>query len=249
MANGTCSKCDRDIYARGMCESHYRAALKSGEIIRIKVSYSGPCSVDGCGKPQAAGGLCRRHYDLKRRRGSEYAEPLQVPGRICSVDGCDDDASARGLCPLHRLRLSRNGDPGTAFVRQIERQCRWCEGPFSERDARRDYCSTECARIGKGVMAAHYRYGVTIDEYRSLYRSQNGVCAVCRQPERTQRNRLLSVDHDHVSGYIRGLLCSHCNRAVGLLQDDPVVIESAMRYVVESRRLRLVEFSEDERVS
>jgi hypothetical protein len=59
-------------------------------------------------------------------------------------------------------------------------------------------------------------------------------------PERTARNRLLTVDHDHVSGHVRGLLCSHCNRAIGLLSDDPKVIEAAASYVRKNRQMKLV---------
>jgi hypothetical protein len=76
-------------------------------------------------------------------------------------------------------------------------------------------------------------------EYRRMWLKQGGVCMICRQPERTARNRLLTIDHDHVAGHVRGLLCSQCNRAIGLLNDDPIVIRAAASYVQKSRQLRL----------
>lgn len=60
---------------------------------------------------------------------------------------------------------------------------------------------------------------------------QGGLCAICRQPERTARNQVLAVDHDHSTGEVRGLLCSHCNRAVGLLADDPARLIRALAYL------------------
>lgn len=236
-----CSECGHRSYARGMCEPHYRAALKSEKITRVQLAYSvsETCMVRGCETRPSSRGLCQRHYDLKRRRGSEFATPLQVTSRVCSVDSCEDKATARGLCPLHRMRLIRNGDPGEAFDRRIDRICRWCDTLFSRRDARRDYCSAECALFGRGVMNVRQRYGLTFDEYRSLYRRQAGLCAICSRPERSGRNRMLSVDHDHETDIVRGLLCSHCNSAIGMFGDDPDVIEAAARYVREIRSYEL----------
>lgn len=103
----------------------------------------------------------------------------------------------------------------------------------------RKYCSDECSRTGKSLGNAAYLYGISMQEYRRLWLKQKGLCAICRKLERTERNRLLTIDHDHVSGHIRGLLCSHCNRAIGLLQDDPDVIAAAAAYVRRTRQMPL----------
>lgn len=79
-----------------------------------------------------------------------------------------------------------------------------------------------------------------MEEYRALWLRQGGACAICKKPERTARNRLLTIDHDHNTGHVRGLLCSQCNRAIGLLQDDPKVIAAAARYVQDSRQMTLM---------
>jgi len=45
------------------------------------------------------------------------------------------------------------------------------------------------------------------------------------------KNKALAVDHDHETDKNRGLLCGLCNKAIGLLQDDPIIIEAALEYV------------------
>ena len=67
------------------------------------------------------------------------------------------------------------------------------------------------------------RYKVTIDWYREQFSKQNGVCAICNQPETTViHGKVISmpVDHDHQNGKARGLLCTKCNRGLGLFRDD-----------------------------
>ena len=69
-----------------------------------------------------------------------------------------------------------------------------------------------------------------------MYEAQGGVCAICHQPETTtsrnvERVKMLSIDHDHETSKIRGLLCNNCNRAIGLLKDDVGVMLNAIEYI------------------
>jgi hypothetical protein len=109
--------------------------------------------------------------------------------------------------------------------------CRWCKSGFEHHDLRRDYCSADCARFGALLSEVFRKYGITKDEYRDMWFAQDGRCAVCQKPERTSRCALLAVDHDHVTGAVRGLLCSFCNRAIGMFDDDPAVLARAIKYL------------------
>lgn len=72
------------------------------------------------------------------------------------------------------------------------------------------------------------RYGITGEQYNELINKQNGVCAICK----TEGNkRSLSVDHDHRSGKIRGLLCHNCNLSLGLCHDSVETLQAAIEYL------------------
>lgn len=72
------------------------------------------------------------------------------------------------------------------------------------------------------------RYGITLDQYEATYLQQNGRCFICGGLD---NDRSLAIDHDHGTGKVRGLLCSPCNRALGLLMDDPERARAAARYL------------------
>jgi Recombination endonuclease VII len=76
----------------------------------------------------------------------------------------------------------------------------------------------------------NWRYGLGLEQYRQILAVQDGVCAVCHRPPAGLRSRL-DVDHDHVTGEVRGLLCSPCNRALALVGDDPDRLEALITYL------------------
>ena len=86
---------------------------------------------------------------------------------------------------------------------------------------------------------AKWRYGITADGYDRLFSEQNGRCAICNEVEsandRFGRTRVrLSVDHDHLTGRIRALLCHRCNTALGNAKDDPALLRQMADYLERS---------------
>jgi len=77
------------------------------------------------------------------------------------------------------------------------------------------------------------RFGITLKEYERLIAKQEGVCAICHA---VPGRRRLEVDHCHSTGRVRGLLCEVCNRAIGLFEDDPTLLMSAVRYLENASR-------------
>ncbi len=77
-------------------------------------------------------------------------------------------------------------------------------------------------------------YGITLDDYRAIFNSQKGVCAICQNPE-SIAGRTLAVDHDHKTDEIRGLLCSKCNSAIGILGDTSESLYKAYLYLTRKQ--------------
>lgn len=101
---------------------------------------------------------------------------------------------------------------------------------------RRAYCKS--LYDSKKAVAAlrQHLYGVTAEDYERLKRKQKNRCAICGQKERrihykTKKRQSLSVDHDHITGLVRGLLCRDCNFALGLFQHSLKLLLKAIKYL------------------
>lgn len=87
------------------------------------------------------------------------------------------------------------------------------------------------------------KYRMTLNQYDTMLADQDGRCLICNRVETSLANggevRRLTVDHDHAccpgkrscGKCIRGLLCNRCNHAIGKLEDNPELLESAARYL------------------
>ncbi len=92
-----------------------------------------------------------------------------------------------------------------------------------------DYKRHRAANLARARMN---KYGLTPDALAALLAGQNGVCAICRTVlNSTSKPTTPHVDHDHKTGAIRGLLCSHCNTGIGALRDDAANVMAAYRYL------------------
>jgi uncharacterized protein YbaR (Trm112 family) len=103
-------------------------------------------------------------------------------------------------------------DPGQKIKRQIRANRRKNRDPFVAK-------KSELKRL----------YGITFEDYIEMLVEQDQVCAICKEECKTRK--MLSVDHDHQSGKVRGLLCNRCNRAIGMMKDDIVILENAIQYL------------------
>jgi hypothetical protein len=90
-------------------------------------------------------------------------------------------------------------------------------------------------------VARLWKFGLTPEAFDALLAAQGGRCAICGtdDPKRGNRVSTWTVDHDHgccpgkksCGRCVRGLLCSPCNRGIGILGDDPIVAEAAAAYL------------------
>ena len=72
-------------------------------------------------------------------------------------------------------------------------------------------------------------YGITYDDFKTMHDKQEGLCAICGQPEKY--NGSLAIDHNHKTGKVRGLLCTNCNRALGCFMDSTDNLKNALSYL------------------
>lgn len=108
---------------------------------------------------------------------------------------------------------------------------------LSRRDNDPDYASR--IKLRNRNYKLKYLFGITEVQYNELYTKQNGVCGICQKPQTPilkGKNKgqvdYLAVDHCHVTGKVRGLLCKHCNTGIGVLGDDAASLERAYKYLL-----------------
>jgi hypothetical protein len=74
------------------------------------------------------------------------------------------------------------------------------------------------------------QFNITLEEYEKLFNNQDGKCAICGEHQ-DNVGKTLSVDHDHFTDEIRGLLCYNCNLLLGHAKDNPYILRKALEYL------------------
>lgn len=174
--------------------------------------------------------------------------------RGCNVPECLREHVARGYCKLHYRRFMKYGDPlgSTPAPEAIDigglRTCTRCKapkpieefGPDSRcRGGRKRICRTCLSTYSRAWQIANkdqWEEGRRIARIRRVFgedglnvdrRRQAGAgCDICGQ--RTIR---MAIDHSHLTGRVRGLLCKDCNLILGWVQDDPARLRAMADYV------------------
>lgn len=237
----------RRVRERVEVDDGYKRCPRCGEIKPISAfgrnrakksgltDYCRPChgTVMAANKAKIHGST--RNYLLKRRYGlteDEVAALAERHGELC-------------LICLHRRPLHVDHDHVTGEIRGL--LCFGCNGALGQfRDdpnvIRRavDYLE---GRVGAPFLpkagskrvrgdrkpGRHYRlmrrYGIGLDDFQHLVERQGGVCPICRMTSPAH------VDHDHVTGAVRGILCADCNTGMGQLRDDPWILRRAIEYL------------------
>lgn len=215
-----------------------------------------PCSVDGCERRAASGDLCKNHYYAFRTYGDPlHRRPCAICGDPCDhmVKGqnptCSDECrSEQGRMRVEKYmhesgrlrkldqprRCSENGCYNLVITtdrKGAPRRCDVCLEPIRE----------------QALLRRVKRYGITVAQYERLMSSQGAACAVCGTDQPGGKGAW-HIDHDHTCcqfegscGHcVRGLLCSRCNTAAGLIRDDPAIADAMSAYLRQRRGSHLI---------
>lgn len=234
--------CDKQSRSKGLCNVHYRQSLLENKPF---------CRVPNCDRPVISRDLC----DVHRKR-------LKVHGHLDFTR--QEDWGARTQHPLYttwdsikrfRKYVAEWGD-FWIFVRDVGDRptpnhrllAKMKAAPLGPDNFRWVECMPNATKSAhqKAWRAKNPRkarsndlkktYGITVDDFERMLEEQDGVCAICEQPEKTlnrftQAPRNLAVDHCHVSGAVRGLLCTNCNTLVGASKDRIDILLKAVQYL------------------
>jgi len=97
-------------------------------------------------------------------------------------------------------------------------------------------CCKECHKNIQRKSHLNRNYGITPEEYEGMLINQDYKCLICTEVKK------LVVDHNHLSGEVRGLLCDTCNRGIGYLQESKTNLWNSILYLMPE--LENVRFSE-----
>lgn len=162
-----------------------------------------------------------RNAMRKRREGHERVIG-STKSVACNDCGCSFDWIVRpGLPPTRCLTCKR------AARRRFKAQ-------WEQRNPERSRLTTNAAAAARyqknrdhiRLNARARKFGVTVQWIKE---NEAGGCAICGCTEPTGKG--WHIDHDHVTGAARAILCHHCNVAIGNLRDDPDLIVKAAEYV------------------
>jgi hypothetical protein len=82
----------------------------------------------------------------------------------------------------------------------------------------------------EGWRKGNYKnYGITLETYNQMHKKQDGKCYICGGTNRDGKR--LGVDHNHITGKVRKLLCRRCNIVLGAVGDSVVLLKKAMDYL------------------
>lgn len=229
MARGQCTVegCDKPAHGRGMCQMHQKRLRVSGSLADPRADN---ISLKSNGSLYSVWASYRRKgaYPIVKEWFDDY---------FAFEKGVGTKPSDRHR--LYRLRMNEPMGPDNFEWREklVERSPDETDGEYM---ARHRYARRTVYGVGSWNSDLKSKYGADfgLRELQALAEKQEHKCAICGQPETELRNgmvRHLAVDHDHVTGKVRELLCQRCNKGIGTFGDDTDLMLKAIGYLIKHK--------------
>jgi len=234
------------------------------------------CNVVGCDKNAQTRGMCATHYARYRRSdefknvrpadwGKKDKHPLYGTWRHVarkSPFGMGDEwndfwkfVEDVGVRPSENHRLwvldeSKKFGTLNFYWRETQISARTDDQRMDHAKYIREYRKMHPERfVGYDLKRS---FGIGLDDFNKMSDEQNGVCAICKNPETTihksrtvdghaSKVRRMAVDHCHTTGKIRALLCGECNKGLGCFGDSEDRLFAAIEYLEKYRKKHATE--------
>jgi Recombination endonuclease VII len=190
----------------------------------------------------------KKNPDAKRRADEKYR---QTGGYKANRKVRREGPQRERILEQKRGSWERNKDGANRRVREArvadpERFRRYYRRQYAEGRDKILAANREWSQANREKVRAYQRlreYGLAHEDFGRMLMEQGGRCAICRTEiypvggtdENGNKLTVACVDHCHESGAVRGLLCTHCNKALGHFKDDPARMRTAADYI-EKRR-------------
>lgn len=228
-------------------------------------NYTMPCTAPDCDRrveTYVTKQLCNAHY-LQQARGKPFTKPRERAIGICRFETCERAVSSRGLCGGHyqqelkgyELRdLNRGKHSVSRRDAQGRKECQLCREWKPESDYRPHRATSDglrarcqdCYKRTYDPAASRARmlmrnYRLTPEQYEEMVAAQGDSCATCGTSSRG--GSAWHIDHDHsccpgsksCGECVRGLLCSDCNQALGMVRDNISTLAAMIDYLSPTR--------------
>lgn len=206
-----------------------RGTKALSEFVKSRRGKNGHCRY--CKECHRKNGLAYYRKKVGRPVVKQVKDASPESHRTCSKCGVTQEIYA-----FYRHKQSRGGYSTTCKVCHNANGKSWYNKNRDKRlNYQRKYAAKNRERL-RGLTTGWSRLrrtGVTEEQYSGALREQDERCAICNRHQ-SELKMALCADHDHKTGAFRGLLCGKCNTAIGLLNDNPLLIQKALKYMEAS---------------
>ena len=151
---------------------------------------------------------------------------------VCNKAITQGRVGRRYYCSKKCMRSNLNPKPEN-------RMCKNCGKEYNRTGVmiRTKFCSPECSKDAYHKAYVKRMYGV--ENYSELLALQDGKCKICSSTStQSSKHKKFSVDHNHKTGDVRGLLCAPCNHGLGKFKDNPTLMIQAAEYICSTMTLQ-----------